>query len=116
MPRRYAVTYSDFIWTSQINGANRNDGSVSLLFHSCFVAALSILRISVIALQSSNSKFEFEAIPVESSRPLGLMRPPRAAERHQTVDTQFIMRPSPTSILRTTKIILPEKVSSTVVA
>jgi hypothetical protein len=42
---------------------------------------LLLCPFSVIALRNSNSKFEFKAIPVESSRPLGLMRPPRAAER-----------------------------------
>jgi hypothetical protein len=42
---------------------------------------LLLCPFSVIALRNSNSKFEFKAIPVQSSRPLGLMRPPRAAER-----------------------------------
>ncbi len=55
MPRRYAVTYSDFIVFIQIYRANRNDDSGLLLafFHSCFVAALSILS-------DSSAKFEFE--------------------------------------------------------
>jgi hypothetical protein len=55
MPRRYAVTHSDFIHFIQIYGANRNDDSVLLLafFRSCFVAALSILS-------DHSAKFEFE--------------------------------------------------------
>ncbi len=42
---------------------------------------LLLCPFSVIALRNSNSKFEFKVILVQSSRPLGLMRPPRAAER-----------------------------------
>ncbi len=55
MPRRYAVTYSDFIHFIQIYGANRNNDLVLLLafFRSCFVAALSILS-------DPSAKFEFE--------------------------------------------------------
>jgi hypothetical protein len=56
MPRRYAATYSDFMFFIQIYGANRNDDySVLLLafFRSCYVAALSIFS-------DCSAKFEFE--------------------------------------------------------
>jgi hypothetical protein len=56
MPRRYAVTYSDFVLFIQIYGLNRNDDDSALLlafFRSCFVAALSIL-------DDRSAKFEFE--------------------------------------------------------
>ncbi len=85
VPRRYAVTYSDFIWTSQIYGANRIIVMMirfhCLLSHSCCFAALSIIRISVIALRNLDSRIEFEAILVKSSLPLKLMRPPRRSPR-----------------------------------
>jgi hypothetical protein len=51
---------------------------------------------SVIALRRSNSKFEFKlfkAIPVQSSRPLVLMRPLRAAERRSFEGRQLLLLP-----------------------
>jgi hypothetical protein len=92
MPRRYAVTYSDFIIFIQIYGANRNDDLVYCLPFPIPVLLL-LCPFSVIALRNSNSKFEFKAIPVESSRPLGLMRPPRAAERRSFEGQQILLLP-----------------------
>ena len=88
MPRQYAVTYSDFIHY----GANRNDDSVLLL--AFFVHILLLLcPFSVIALRNSDSKFESKAIPVQSSWPLGLMRPPRAAKRRSFEGLQLLLLP-----------------------
>ena len=59
-----------------------------------FVHVLLLLcPFSVIALRNSNSKFEFKAIPVQSSRPLWLMRPPRAAERRSFEGRQLLLLP-----------------------
>ncbi len=87
MQRRYAVTYSDFIHY----GANRNVDSVLLLafFTSCFVAALSILS-------DCSAKFEFRRIQSDSGSielALGLMRPPRAAERRSFEGLQLLLLP-----------------------
>ena len=58
-----------------------------------FHVLLLLCPFSVIALRNSNSKFEFKAIQVQSSLPLGLMCPPRAAERRRFEGLQLLLLP-----------------------